>query len=404
MQDRYAGDIGDFLKYGFLRWLTAAVGEQPPLSLGVVWYLTPDESHNADGKHVSYLQPGNRAGEQLRTLDPDLHDRLAVVVNDDRSVAAVERSGALPVGSSTFAPPLSFADLGTSDREGRLARRRRWLDDALAATEGCDVVFADPDNGIRRADHGTPHHRNRSEKHAYVDELAEFAGRGQCLVVYHHADRSAKVPEQAQLRLDDLGAVVDQPIAAVRASRGTTRLFLVAGAGPTADLLRQRLIELERSLWSSELSVIWHGEPTNRSETRVVGTEERSAPFSDECLRLIGELAATWDEIPTLAEGKLNRIVEVLPDGVLVHTTKSSGDGEPKFVPAWMIDVAWEHLRRVGSLTQAHLGANDGLRVKRSAFVMAVLSRFPGVRVLSTSPTGLAFTVALAAGWPPPTA
>lgn len=76
VQDRYAGDVGDFSKYGLLRWLTASVGEHPPLSLGVVWYLTPDESHNADGKHVSYLQPGNRAGEQLRRLDPDSHRDL----------------------------------------------------------------------------------------------------------------------------------------------------------------------------------------------------------------------------------------------------------------------------------------------------------------------------------------
>lgn len=39
MQDRYVGDIGDFGKYGLLRALCAH-----DLSLGVVWYLVPDES------------------------------------------------------------------------------------------------------------------------------------------------------------------------------------------------------------------------------------------------------------------------------------------------------------------------------------------------------------------------
>src|SRR5829696_4979011 len=51
MQDRYVGDVGDFGKYGLLRTLGAG------LSLGVVWYLVPNESHNADGKHTSYLIP-----------------------------------------------------------------------------------------------------------------------------------------------------------------------------------------------------------------------------------------------------------------------------------------------------------------------------------------------------------
>ena len=57
MQDRYGGDLSDFLKLGLSRWLVAPSFEVPPNRLGVVWYLTPDESHNADGKHVAYLDP-----------------------------------------------------------------------------------------------------------------------------------------------------------------------------------------------------------------------------------------------------------------------------------------------------------------------------------------------------------
>ena len=256
MQDRYAGDVGDFLKYGLLRWLTVSENDEAPLSLGVVWYLTPDESHNADGKHTAYLEPGNPATEQLRWLDPDLHDRLRTMMMLERSVAEVERSGALPPGTRTFARPLTFADLPVADRSSQLERRRQWLSGALSAVQGSDVVFADPDNGIRNPDHSVLPHRNRAEKHAYVDELAEFANRGQGIVVYHHADRSAPVPEQAQRRLRDLAAATE-PIAAVRASRGTTRLFLVAGAGAVGGRLRHRLQELERSPWAAELSVIW---------------------------------------------------------------------------------------------------------------------------------------------------
>ena len=51
MQNRYTGDIGDFGKLGLLRALQAS-----GLTVGVNWYLVPDENHNSDGRHVQYLE------------------------------------------------------------------------------------------------------------------------------------------------------------------------------------------------------------------------------------------------------------------------------------------------------------------------------------------------------------
>jgi hypothetical protein len=59
VQDRYAGDLGDYLKLRLLRWL-APPGALASPRLGVVWYSTADETHNDDGKHVAYLDPGHR--------------------------------------------------------------------------------------------------------------------------------------------------------------------------------------------------------------------------------------------------------------------------------------------------------------------------------------------------------
>ena len=61
MQDRYAGDVGDFVKLGLLRALS------PERRLGVAWYRFPDEDHNGDGRHISYLEQSDRFG----ALDPD---------------------------------------------------------------------------------------------------------------------------------------------------------------------------------------------------------------------------------------------------------------------------------------------------------------------------------------------
>jgi len=50
MQDRYTGDIGDFAKYGLLRYIL----DRADVTLGINWYLVPDEAHNRDGRHNRY--------------------------------------------------------------------------------------------------------------------------------------------------------------------------------------------------------------------------------------------------------------------------------------------------------------------------------------------------------------
>jgi hypothetical protein len=66
---------------------------------------------------------------------------------------------------------------------------------------------------------------------AFVDELADYAARGQSLVVYHHHDRSAHREICARRRLAELADGVHQAqVAAVIARRGTCRFFLIAAA------------------------------------------------------------------------------------------------------------------------------------------------------------------------------
>jgi hypothetical protein len=57
-----------------------------------------------------------------------------------------------------------------------------------------------------------------------------------------------------------------------------------------------------------------------------------------------------------------------------------------------MIQVAWEWLLARGQLTNRFLLDTDGLNVKRSSFVCALLARLPGVRVVSTRPIELTFS------------
>lgn len=64
----------------------------------------------------------------------------------------------------------------------------------------------------------------------------------------------------------------------------------------------------------------------------------------------------------------------------------SQGSG-PRRVLAWMIAAAWDRLRDKGELSQQEL-LNE-LNLKRSAFVCALVAKFPDVRIRSTRPTVL---------------
>jgi hypothetical protein len=230
MQDPYAGDVGDFMKLGLLRHLAgSAAAGGTGLSFAINWYRAPSTRHTGDGKHIAYLRPGNRWHLSLKSCDPDLMPRLAQVVANGRSVEALEASDALPCGSMTHHKMLDWVS-GS-------AGRRAWHGGGLDALVGPDILFADPDNGVHTAPRPSTLH-----KFALMSELADYATRGQSLVVYQHADRSADCQTQARRRLYELSAGVSQhPVGAVIARRGTCRFFLVTAVGDHRDRLATSL-------------------------------------------------------------------------------------------------------------------------------------------------------------------
>lgn len=172
MQDRYAGDIGDYIKLALLRALA------PDHRLGVAWYLYPSESHNSDGKHTAYLSHP----ERWRWLDPELFDALKSVVQRGRSVAALENLGAI---AATFHNEIVPGVGGTAAVRSEL--RHCWFKSVLAALRNCDLAFADPDNGLVDDDE---RRRRRSVfgKQMPLQEAQELAD-GRSAIIYHHNTR-----------------------------------------------------------------------------------------------------------------------------------------------------------------------------------------------------------------------
>jgi hypothetical protein len=229
MQDRYVGDLGDFGKYGLLRGLFRSGNLSKRLVLGVLWYLVPDESHNADGKHVNYLIDSRLGSAALRSCDPALFDALSnILKRRARTVAEVETSNILPSTTLYFRNTLDFRGVPRSKRK---RAREGWFAAALEATRGADVVFLDPDNGLQTK---TPATHLKGPKFAYYSDLSQLVARGQSLIIYHHICRQGAALDQVRRRLRDLREIVgpSPDVFALLYRRGSCRAYLFVDLRP----------------------------------------------------------------------------------------------------------------------------------------------------------------------------
>ena len=171
MQNRYTGDIGDFSKLGLLRALSNA-----GLTIGLNWYLTPNETHNDDGKHIKYLSQA----EQYRFLDSQLFDELkTIIASGRREVSAMEKPEILE--AKFFSEILDYPR-ASKTREVRDG----WHNRALHEMKGNDIVCLDPDNGlIVPSSTGT----KRENKYVLREELYEYYHQGSSVIYYQHKAR-----------------------------------------------------------------------------------------------------------------------------------------------------------------------------------------------------------------------
>ncbi|MDE3240023.1 MAG: hypothetical protein KGN33_13775 [Paracoccaceae bacterium] len=216
MQDRYAGDVGDFVKLGLLRHLSRG------LQLGVAWYRYPDENHNGDGRHTAYLNEQDR----YKHLDKELFIHLRDITKEARSINSL-----LPVMKGVISFDEALDSSAISPRERR-DWRIAWFKRVMERLSPCDLVFADPDNGIID-DSDLRKGRAKFGKQMPLAEVREFA-RDRCAVIYHHNTRR-RGGHDAEVNhwLDELG----MGSLAVRASAYSPRTFFVLN--PTDEIERR---------------------------------------------------------------------------------------------------------------------------------------------------------------------
>jgi len=235
VQNRYTGDIGDYIKYALLRALS------PGQTLGVAWYLYPDEGHNSDGKHTAYLQDPKR----WRDLDPELFDALTNIVVSGRSVSAVAKSGVLQAAFSS-----NILDHGAAHHSARDAMRIQWFETVLHDLTECDLVFADPDNGLIDSN---PKRRNKRKfgKQMPIDEALQFA-QNRTAVIYHH---NSRFPGGHELEIKHWFERLGKDTIAIRANAYSCRTFFILN--PTAEI--EKRAEVFADSWSDHRISLFRG-------------------------------------------------------------------------------------------------------------------------------------------------
>lgn len=162
MEDRYAGDIGDFGKFALIRELSTGI------RIGICWYLVPDEEDTNSGRHRKYLS----REDDFRALDETVFDAFKPFRDDAslRSVGTLENLGLVP--GAVF-----HRDVVPRDADSRGA----WFSALRRTVAGCQLAFLDPDNGIANA---TLTHKSVSH-----DEVSTLRSDGLAVLVYHHQTR-----------------------------------------------------------------------------------------------------------------------------------------------------------------------------------------------------------------------
>ena len=175
MQNRYVGDIGDYVKYALLREITGRK------RLGVSWYLHPDGGPAGDGRYTTYLD----RSDDWRDLDDQLFTKLKELVNDrSRTVQSVQESKILGANTVFSDQCLDVADIPSKERS---SWRSKWFECVQAELRDCDLVFADPDNGLY-SDKSFKPSQKVNEKRIPLKEAQDLS-KGRAAVIYHHNTR-----------------------------------------------------------------------------------------------------------------------------------------------------------------------------------------------------------------------
>ncbi len=235
MKNQYFGDVGDYGKYGLLRFLA-----KRGVTIAVNWYLTPDD-RSSDGNIRGYLE-----NDKNRKYDPDLFDVLREMNNqNEKNVARFAEREMIPgaIYFDALVRPLESEQ--TLSLTNKRSAREQWHQQALAGCRGQDLVFMDPDNGLRA---GAPTARKDAQKFVYASEACSFYEQGQDVVYYCHKGRRTDSQWKKAKRIMR-ESCPDAAMLGVTFHRGTQRSYIFVVHPDKESFYRNLLTDFLKTEW-----------------------------------------------------------------------------------------------------------------------------------------------------------
>jgi hypothetical protein len=240
MRDSYVADVGDFGKYALLK---ALAGND--LRLGVVWCWNTLEDASQDGRFTEYAQ--------LRSCDPALHDNLLQILKgNQRTLVEVEKGSILPSTTLFYGDPIPAPHapcLSPAARDAQARLRETWFEQAFNTFSDAELVFLDPDNGL--AGSRAKRHCRNSVKFVFTNEVTDWLGRGQSVILYQHQQRKSLNEQVAEQRkMFGTGTTC----LAVSFHRRSVRIYYILPARDHRVRLSERLTRFLAGAWGEHFS------------------------------------------------------------------------------------------------------------------------------------------------------
>ena len=231
MKNQYVGDIGDYGKYGLLRFLASR-----GVKIGINWYLTENDNSN-DGRFTGYLKKPS-----FRKYDPKLFDALAdIAERPDKSVEMIEKAGLIPEADYYTA----VLKLGSLDPRAREITRRLWYNNSFLLLDDAELIFADPDNGMSVKKKANA---KDSEKFILPEEIKRYYFDGKNVVYYCH--RGRRKPEEWERTKTEIKSYIqDAQILVETFHKGTQRSYIFVLHPDTYKKYLKILDDFEKTEW-----------------------------------------------------------------------------------------------------------------------------------------------------------
>ena len=233
MKNQYIGDVGDYGKYGLLRFLKSA-----GIDIGVNWYLTPDDERS-DGNHTEYL-----SDERMRVYDPEVYDAMgSIAFRKDKTIQMVERDTILQ-GLRFYNTVMDFSTLHWRERADK---RKKWHEGAMQTLRDSALIFADPDNSLSVKQRPT---KKDAQKFILPSEIADYYQSDKQVMYYNHRSRKDTegwLEEKRQI----LAFLPDAKLLALSFHRWNARTYIFVIHEDKYALYSQIVNEFLRSKWGS---------------------------------------------------------------------------------------------------------------------------------------------------------